>query len=121
MNNNGQSLIETILVLPLLILSMAGVILFFGYSFIFFYTNYHLHEATFCRLSYSEKYCESILIKNIKWVRYISIHKLTLTKNKDKTVGKIILNIPVPTITDKFNIKFNKMELKKEALNSVWI
>lgn len=91
MNQKGQTLVETMLVLPLLLLVFSSLLIIFSMTFAFFYSQYHLHEATFCGLSYPTNYCQKILIKNMTLLKFIKTKSTSIVKTPSQVIGKMTI------------------------------
>lgn len=84
MNNKGQSLIETIFALPFMLFLLLGIISLLFLTIGYFFCRYHIHEYTFCLISYKDNYCYSQLMQQLKknpLIEIKSLHKKRSLEN----------------------------------------
>ncbi len=93
MNQKGQTLVETLLVLPLLLLVFSSLLIIFSLTFAFFYSQYHLHEATFCGLSYPTNHCQKILTKNMTLLNFVKTNSISIVKTQTQVIGNMTVEL----------------------------
>lgn len=120
MNNKGQTLIETLLVLPLLIFIFSGILIIFLLTFTYFYSHYHLHEATFCSLNQPTNTCKNILIKNLRPIMFVKFDNINLSKNSVTTTGTLTIRIPSALPHSDF-LKITPIRIQKSIENRQWL
>jgi len=112
-NQQGQGVIESLLVLPVV---MALVVLFLTFSFrsfLYFYSDFNLHEALVCASDSQASDCQSILQDKIQAVLLLGhIAELHVFSTSQKAQG--VVRISFAKANGLFSPTAQEMLLKKE-------
>ncbi|MCK6598167.1 MAG: pilus assembly protein [Bdellovibrionaceae bacterium] len=118
MNIKGQAIVETVIILPLILLITTFIISLFFYSFSYFFLNYQIHEAAFCQLSYTQSHCRKILENNLRLVAFIPVNSITFEETKLKFMVKLKVKLPINI--NLLNTTKSSIEVSKEAQKTKW-
>lgn len=89
-NQRGQGVIETLLTLPLLLGVMALFVVFSFRSFLYFYSDFQLHEALVCASDEQAHDCQNNLSEKIKAVLLLGqIEGLHISRSSSQAQGEI--------------------------------
>lgn len=94
MNRKGQALIESVVALPVLMLSLGGLLYLVYHSVLFFYLSYQLEETLICMTSRSSSQaCENELRSGVKRVLLFNEKFQVDFRNAGKLrTAKLVLN-----------------------------
>jgi hypothetical protein len=104
-NNKGQGLIEALLTIPLMALIMAVLFMLCYRAVVFYYSDYHLHEALICCDELPPIECKRTLSKRIEkvllgkfqstWEKPSSNQiQINLSKSSSKISGQLMIHFP---------------------------
>ena len=91
-NQKGQTSIEALLALPLLVLFLSLVFVIFASARSYFWAQYQLHEAVICLQDQSASKCKKAFSKKIKdHLTFCEIQNLQIYRSAKSDVGKMII------------------------------
>lgn len=104
--NNGQGAIEALVSLPVLILAVSAICVLLYRATVFYYADYHLHEALICTDHTSLSECEFELKQQLgKILWFGSQYQITLQKKYHGTRGKIAIEFtPVMVLSQELDL-----------------
>lgn len=100
----GQSLIETLLMLPILMLTLTALSFICYRTVIYFYADFYLHEALLCANERSEKKCSLQLEKQLS--------KILFTKKSSQKSLQINIKKTSASINGHIEIHFSQLPFK---------
>lgn len=96
-SRKGQGLVEAVLALPLLILTCTAFTLAIYRGMVFYFADYHLHEALICTESLPLHTCKEELQSRLRAILISRpITNISLVKGSSFTTGKILVELRPP-------------------------
>jgi hypothetical protein len=115
-NKKGQGLIEALLTIPLMALVMTVLFLLCYRAVVFYYADFHLHEALVCCDELPPMECKRTLSKRIEKVLLGKIKptwenpspkqiQINLSKTSSKISGQLMIHFP--SLPKNYNMDLN--------------
>ncbi|MGZ3770514.1 MAG: TadE family protein [Bdellovibrio sp.] len=102
LSKKGQTLIEAAIVLPLLIAIVTGLALVIYRGMVYYFADYHLHEALLCTENNSVLICQNELNQRLKPALLKGIKaNVSLNKNHISTTGRVSIDLNPPMLLEK--------------------
>lgn len=90
--NNGQGVIEALVSLPVIVLAITAISVLLYRATVFYYVDYHLHEALVCSNHTRLGSCESQLNDSLKKILWFgTAQRASLTKKYNGTRGTVVI------------------------------
>ncbi|WP_331337385.1 hypothetical protein [Bdellovibrio sp.] len=100
-NRNGQGILESLLALPLVILSTSSILFLCYRGVVYFYADFYLHEALICTDESSDRSCSQELENKLNAV-LIGNEKSTARVHRGPREAQGRLEIHFPFIASNF-------------------
>lgn len=100
-NRNGQGVVESLLALPLVILSVSAILFICYRGVLYFYADFYLHEALICTDDNSDRACSQELEGKLNAV-LIGEEKSTVRVRRNFNEAQGRLEIHFPFIASNF-------------------
>jgi hypothetical protein len=100
-NSKGQSLIETLLILPTLMLTLTVLSLLCYRTVIYYYSDFYLHESLLCTNEKSNSECSDQLEKQI--------NKILFKKNSNRSNVQTKIKKERNSISGQIEIQFSSL------------
>lgn len=95
-NKRGQGVIESLLSLPLVVLSLSAVLFLCYRAVVFYCTDYFVHEALICVDEGSIETCQDRLESQVKNILLNQRpQQIKLTKSHNKITGHVEIHFPL--------------------------
>jgi len=94
-NNAGQSLIEMIIFMNLIVAAVAFIITGLSWSYFYFSIHFFIDEALICQATLNSKNCVNNFEKKLSaFTPFIKIESITFTNHKGTLEGRVHVELP---------------------------
>ena len=101
-NQRGQGLLEAVLALPIFIAAGLFLGLLLYREMVYFFADYHLHEALICSEDASSVYCKDELAHRLKPLLRSHSVRVSIKKFANQTEGAVFVDLSPPLTIKKY-------------------